>query len=177
MAFELPPLPYAEDALEPHIDAKTMGIHHDKHHAGYTNNLNNALAGNPGLASKSVSELLANLDSVPEAIRTAVRNNGGGYANHTLFWSTMGPNSGGQPTGEYGIRYSHVFDSGIETLASPETLVFVEDSAIDITVGALLLSGERDLRRSLQDTLGALGKSLVESKGNRSDGLRISTMD
>ena len=111
MAFELPPLPYAEDALEPHIDAKTMGIHHDKHHAGYTNNLNNALAGNPGLASKSVSELLADLDSVPEAIRTAVRNNGGGYANHTLFWSTMGPNSGGQPAGELAAAIGSAFGS------------------------------------------------------------------
>jgi Fe-Mn family superoxide dismutase len=111
MTFELPPLPYAEDALEPHIDAKTMGIHHDKHHAGYTNNLNNALAGNSELASKSVSELLADLDSVPEAIRTAVRNNGGGYANHTLFWSTMGPDAGGQPSGELAAAIDSAFGS------------------------------------------------------------------
>ena len=111
MTFELPPLPYAEDALEPHIDAKTMGIHHDKHHAGYTNNLNNALAGNPELASKSVSQLLADLDSVPEAIRTAVRNNGGGYANHSLFWSTMGPDAGGQPSGELAAAIDSAFGS------------------------------------------------------------------
>ena len=111
MAFELPPLPYAEDALEPHIDAKTMSIHHDKHHAGYTNNLNNALAGNPELAAKGISELLADLDSVPEAIRTAVRNNGGGYANHALFWSTMGPNAGGQPTGELAAAIDSAFGS------------------------------------------------------------------
>ena len=85
MAFELPPLPYAVNALEPHIDAMTMRIHHDKHHAGYTDNLNNALADNPELASKSIEELLANLDNVPEGIRTAVRNNGGGFTNNTLF--------------------------------------------------------------------------------------------
>ena len=111
MAFELPPLPYAEDALEPHIDAKTMSIHHDKHHAAYTNNLNNALTGNQVLASKSISALLADLDSVPEAIRTAVRNNGGGYANHKLFWSIMGPNGGGQPAGELAAAIDSAFGS------------------------------------------------------------------
>jgi len=79
MAFELPPLPYAEDALEPHIDARTMSIHHDKHHAGYTNKLNAALEGHPELANKSIEDLLGDLDGVPEKIRTAVRNNGGGY--------------------------------------------------------------------------------------------------
>ncbi|UCG22914.1 MAG: superoxide dismutase [Chloroflexota bacterium] len=100
MTFELPPLPYAVDALEPHIDAMTMRIHHDKHHAAYTNNLNNALSGNAELEAKSIEEILANLGSVPEAIRTAVRNNGGGYANHALFWATMGPNAGGQPSGD-----------------------------------------------------------------------------
>ncbi len=109
MAFELPPLPYAEDALEPHIDARTMSIHHDKHHAGYTNNLNNALAGKPELANKSVEELLANLDSLPDAIRTAVRNNGGGYANHKLFWNIMGPNAGGEPTGELAAAINSKF--------------------------------------------------------------------
>jgi Fe-Mn family superoxide dismutase len=100
MTFELPPLPYAEDALEPYIDAKTMGIHHDKHHAGYTNNLNNALSGNAGLEAKSIEEILADLDRVPEAIRTAVRNNGGGYANHSLFWAIMAPGAGGRPSGD-----------------------------------------------------------------------------
>jgi Fe-Mn family superoxide dismutase len=99
MAFELPPLPYAEDALEPHIDARTMSIHHDKHHAAYTTNLNNALANQPDLQGLSIEELLANLDRVPEAIRMTVRNNGGGYANHNLFWTIMGPNGGGEPTG------------------------------------------------------------------------------
>ena len=100
MAFELPPLPYAEDALEPHIDARTMGIHHDKHHAAYTNKLNAALEGHPDLAGKSIEELLGNLNAVPEAIRTTVRNNGGGYANHNLFWEIMSPRGGGEPSGE-----------------------------------------------------------------------------
>ena len=98
MPFELPPLSYAEDALEPHIDARTMGIHHGKHHAGYTNNLNAAIEGTD-LDGKSIEDILANLDSAPEGIRTAVRNNGGGYANHSLFWSIMSPNGGGEPTG------------------------------------------------------------------------------
>ena len=97
-AFELPPLPYAEDALEPHIDARTMGIHHGKHHAGYTSNLNAAIEGTD-LDGQSIEDILANLDSAPESIRTAVRNNGGGYANHSLFWSIMSPDGGGEPQG------------------------------------------------------------------------------
>ena len=96
--FELPPLPYAEDALEPHIDARTMGIHHGKHHAGYTNKLNAAIEGTH-LAGKRIEEILGDLDSVPAEIRRAVRNNGGGYANHNLFWQIMGPNGGGEPSG------------------------------------------------------------------------------
>src|SRR5690606_31054365 len=98
MAFQLPPLPYPEDALEPHIDARTMNIHHSKHHADYTDNLNNAIAGTD-LDNKSIEEILSNLDAVPENIRAAVRNNGGGYVNHALFWSIMGPNQGGAPSG------------------------------------------------------------------------------
>src|SRR5688572_33085409 len=98
MAFELPPLPYPEDALEPHIDARTMSIHHDKHHAGYTNNLNNAIEGTEW-EGRSVEEILRNIDQVPENIRTAVRNNGGGYANHRLFWTIMSPDGGGEPSG------------------------------------------------------------------------------
>ncbi len=111
MAFELPPLPYAEDALEPHIDARTMSIHHDKHHAGYTNNLNNALEGHDDLAGKSIEDLLGDLDSVPEGIRTAVRNNGGGYANHSLFWSIMGPDGGGAPAGDLAAAIDSAFGS------------------------------------------------------------------
>ncbi len=100
MAFELPQLPYAYDALEPHIDKETMNIHHSKHHNAYVTNLNNALAGNEELLSKSVEEVIANLDAVPEAARAAVRNNGGGHANHTLFWQILSPNGGGEPTGD-----------------------------------------------------------------------------
>lgn len=99
MAFELPPLPYAEDALEPHIDARTMSIHHDKHHAGYTRKLNAALEGHADWQNKSVEEILGNIDQVPADIRTAVRNNGGGYANHRLFWTVMSPDGGGEPSG------------------------------------------------------------------------------
>lgn len=99
MTFQLSPLPYANDALEPYIDARTMSIHHDKHHAAYTNNLNAALEGHDKLAAKSIEEILGNLDAVPESIRTAVRNNGGGFANHNLFWETIGPNGGGEPSG------------------------------------------------------------------------------
>jgi superoxide dismutase, Fe-Mn family len=99
MAQSLPPLPYAPDALEPHIDKQTMEIHHGKHHNAYVTNLNAALEKHPELQSKSVEELLRNINTVPEDIRTAVRNNGGGHANHTMFWQIMGPNAGGAPTG------------------------------------------------------------------------------
>jgi Fe-Mn family superoxide dismutase len=99
MAQSLPPLPYAADALEPHIDKQTMEIHHGKHHNAYVTNLNAALEKHPELQSKSVDELLKNINTVPEDIRTAVRNNGGGHANHTMFWQIMGPNGGGAPTG------------------------------------------------------------------------------
>src|SRR3984885_14115804 len=99
MAYELPPLPYPFNALEPHIDAKTMEIHHDKHHAAYVTNLNKALESSPELAKLPVDELIADLSKVPEAARTAVRNNGGGHSNHTFFWQIMGPGGGDEPTG------------------------------------------------------------------------------
>ncbi|WP_026369982.1 superoxide dismutase [Kallotenue papyrolyticum] len=99
MAHELPPLPYGYDALEPYIDQETMMLHHDKHHAAYVNNLNAALEKYPELQNKSVEELLRNIESVPADIRVAVRNNGGGHANHTMFWQIMKPNGGGEPTG------------------------------------------------------------------------------
>ncbi|MEM9283243.1 MAG: superoxide dismutase [Verrucomicrobiota bacterium] len=111
MAHELPELPYAQDALEPHIDATTMGIHHGKHHATYIANLNNALEGHADLESKSVEELVSDLASVPEAIRGAVRNNGGGHANHSLFWSIMGPDAGGSPSGDLGAAIDAAFGS------------------------------------------------------------------
>lgn len=98
MAFELPQLPYAYDALEPHIDKETMNIHHTKHHNTYVTNLNNAVAGTE-FENKTVEELVSNLDAVPENIRTAVRNNGGGHYNHSLFWQLLSPNGGGEPSG------------------------------------------------------------------------------
>jgi Fe-Mn family superoxide dismutase len=100
MAFTLPALPYANDALEPHIDARTMEIHHTKHHQAYVNNLNAAVEKAPELASKSLDDLMRGINSVPEAVRTAVRNNGGGHWNHSLFWQLMGPGKGGEPTGK-----------------------------------------------------------------------------
>ena len=100
MAYELPKLPYAHDALEPHIDAKTMEIHHSKHHGGYVTKLNAALEGSPDLQSKPLPEILADLTKVPENVRTAVRNNGGGHFNHSLFWNVMKKGGGGQPAGE-----------------------------------------------------------------------------
>jgi Fe-Mn family superoxide dismutase len=99
MAFTLPSLPYAFDALEPSIDAQTMQIHHGKHHQAYVNNLNAAIEKAPELGDKSVDELCASLTAVPEAVRTAVRNNGGGHWNHSFFWTIMGPNAGGEPSG------------------------------------------------------------------------------
>ena len=99
MAFTLPPLPYPSDALEPHIDKATMEIHHGKHHNAYVTNLNAAIEKAPELASKSLEDLVKGINSVPEAVRTAVRNNGGGHLNHSMFWQLMGPNAGGAPTG------------------------------------------------------------------------------
>ncbi len=112
MPFELPSLPYDNDALEPHIDATTMGIHHGKHHAAYIGNLNNALSGHPDLAGLSLDELLAdNCAAVPESIRTAVRNNAGGHANHSLFWTLMGPGGGGEPSGALADAINSTFGS------------------------------------------------------------------
>ena len=111
MPHTLPALPYALNALEPHIDAKTMEIHHGKHHQAYITNLNNALAGNAELEAKPLEDLIANLDAVPEAIRTVVRNNGGGHANHSLFWITIGPGKGGAPTGPLADAINAAFGS------------------------------------------------------------------
>ncbi len=111
MAYELPPLPYPNSALEPHIDAQTMEIHHDKHHQAYITNLNKALEGNAGLASKPINELIKDMSAVPENIRTAVRNNGGGHSNHSFFWNIMGPGNGGVPTGEIADAIKETFGS------------------------------------------------------------------
>jgi len=109
MAFTLPPLPYDFAALEPHIDAKTMEIHHGKHHQTYVNNLNAAIEKAPELANKSLDDLMRNVNKVPEAVRTAVRNNGGGHWNHSMFWQIMGPDAGGEPGGNLGNAIRSAF--------------------------------------------------------------------
>ena len=109
MAYELPPLPYDKKALEPHIDAQTMEIHHDKHHATYVTNLNKALDGKGDLSKKPIEELIRNLDAVPQEVRNAVRNNGGGHANHSFFWKLMAAGAGGQPKGKLGDDINATF--------------------------------------------------------------------
>jgi len=111
MAYELPALPYAKDALEPYIDAMTMEIHHGKHHAAYVANVNKAIAGKADLESKTVEQLISNLDAVPADIRGAVRNNGGGHANHSMFWKLLGPKAGGAPAGKLGDDITAAFGS------------------------------------------------------------------
>ena len=111
MSYELPDLPYSFDALEPHFDAKTMEIHHDKHHATYVAKLNEAVAGNSDLESKSVEELVSDLGSLPDNIRGAVRNHGGGHANHSLFWKILSPNGGGAPSGDLAAAIDSAFGS------------------------------------------------------------------
>jgi len=117
MAFSVPDLTYAFDALEPHIDARTMEIHHDKHHAAYVTNLNAALEGTP-YAEQSLDTILTSLDSIPEDKRMAVRNNGGGHANHTLFWEIMGPNGGGDPSGDLADAIADAFGGVSELKAA-----------------------------------------------------------
>jgi Fe-Mn family superoxide dismutase len=111
MAYELPPLPYDFSALEPHIDAQTMQIHHDKHHAAYVNNLNAALDKHSGLSDRRLEDIIKELTDVPEDIRTAVRNNGGGHINHSMFWKIMGPNGGGEPNGPIASAINETFGS------------------------------------------------------------------
>jgi Fe-Mn family superoxide dismutase len=116
MAYSLPPLPYAHDALEPYIDAKTMEIHHGKHHQAYVNNVNAALEGNADVAAKSIENLIAGLNEVPDSIRTAVRNNGGGHANHSLFWTILKPGGGSKPAGELADAINGAF-GGLDKFA------------------------------------------------------------
>jgi Fe-Mn family superoxide dismutase len=111
MAYELPPLPYPKDALEPYIDAMTMEIHHDKHHQAYVTNVNKAIAGKADLEQKSVEDLISNLDAVPADIKGAVRNNGGGHANHSMFWKLMAPKAGGAPSGKLADDIKATFGS------------------------------------------------------------------
>jgi len=121
MTYTLPDLPYAYNALEPFFDEETMHLHHDKHHQTYINNVNKALEAHPELASKSVEELVAQLDSVPEDIRGAVRNNGGGHLNHSMFWEWLAPNAGGTPTGEIATAIGSAFGSFDEFKAQFKT--------------------------------------------------------
>jgi Fe-Mn family superoxide dismutase len=111
MAYVLPPLPYPKDALEPNIDALTMEIHHDKHHGAYVTNVNKAIAGKPDLEAKTVEQLISHLDAVPADVRGAVRNNGGGHANHSMFWKLLGPKAGGAPTGALADAITSAFGS------------------------------------------------------------------
>ena len=111
MAYELPPLPYAKDALEPNIDAQTMEIHHGKHHGTYVTNLNKAIAGKADLEKKSIEQLIGNLDAVPADIRGVVRNNGGGHANHSMFWKLLAPKAGGAPSGKVADAINSAFGS------------------------------------------------------------------
>jgi len=144
MAHELPALPYAYDALEPHIDARTMEIHHGKHHAAYVNNLNKALEGHTDLQQKSITELLTDLNAVPEAIRGAVRNNGGGHFNHSLFWKIMQKGGGGEPAGELSAAIGSAFGSfdefkvkfsqaGATRFGSGWAWLMVQDGRLEVT--------------------------------------------
>jgi Fe-Mn family superoxide dismutase len=142
MAHQLPPLPYDAAALEPHIDAQTMQIHHGKHHAAYVNNLNAALEKHPNLQGKSAEELIRDLASVPEEIRTAVRNNGGGHVNHTMFWQIMAPGKGGAPSGAVGDAIKSSFgsvDSFKEQFAKAATTRFGSGWAWLIDAGGKLV--------------------------------------
>ncbi|HCT8935635.1 TPA: superoxide dismutase [Enterococcus faecalis] len=121
MTYTLPELPYAYDALEPYIDVETMHLHHDKHHNTYVTNLNAAIEKHPELGEKSVEDLISDMNTIPEDIRTAVRNNGGGHANHTFFWEIMAPNAGGQPTGAIKEAIDETFGSFDEMKAAFKT--------------------------------------------------------
>jgi len=143
MAYEVPPLPYDYDALEPHIDAQTMTLHHDKHHQAYVDKANDALAGGP-LDGKPIEEVIANLGQVPEDKRGAVRNNGGGHLNHSLFWESMSPNGGGAPDGDLGGAIDAAFGSfdafkeqfeaaGVARFGSGWAWLVVDGGALKIT--------------------------------------------
>ena len=143
MAHQLPPLPYDFAALEPHIDTQTMQIHHGKHHAAYVTNLNNALKDTPDLQNATIEEILSNINDVPEGIRQAVINNGGGHANHSMFWKIMGPNGGGEPTGALGQAISKAFgdfatfkaqvnDAGVKRFGSGWTWLVWDGSGLAV---------------------------------------------
>ena len=158
MAHTLPPLPYPKDALEPHIDAQTMEIHHGKHHNAYVTNLNNAIAGKADLEAMSIEEINMNLDKVPEDIRTAVRNNGGGHYNHTLFWNILGPNAGGAPTGALADAIATAFgslDAFKEAFAKAATTRFGSGWAwLVVKDGKLAITSTPNQDNPLQDGSG-----------------------
>ncbi|MCX7718701.1 MAG: superoxide dismutase [Candidatus Sumerlaeaceae bacterium] len=144
MPFTLPPLPYAANALEPHIDEQTMTIHHGKHHAAYVNNLNAALEGKAELEGKTLEELITNLDAVPEAIRTAVRNNGGGHYNHSMFWEIMTPGGPKEPSGALADAINAAFgnletlktqfnDAGVKRFGSGWVWLVLKDGKLQVT--------------------------------------------
>src|SRR5260370_39797768 len=157
MAYDLPPLPYGCDALEPHIDAKTMEIHHDRHHQAYVNNANGALEKHPELAQKSVEDLLRDINHVPEDVRTVLRNNAGGHSNHSIFWTIMGPGGGGAPTGHIGDAINSTFgsyDSFKEQLQKAAVGQFGSGWAwlLKDSGGKLLIQSYRDRSRPSQGT-------------------------
>jgi superoxide dismutase, Fe-Mn family len=163
MAFTLPPLPYDYSALEPHIDTETMQIHHDKHHAAYVNNLNAALEGQSALQSATIEEILGHIGDVPESIRQAVINNGGGHANHTMFWEIMGPNGGGEPSGALAQAINKAFgdfnslkakinDAGVKRFGSGWSwLVASQDGSLQVISTA---NQDSPLMQSLTPILG-----------------------
>ncbi len=169
MAHSVPPLPYPFEALEPHIDAKTMEIHHDKHHAAYVTNLNKALEGKSDLESKPIEKLIANISSLPENIRGAVRNNGGGHYNHSLFWTIIGPKAGGQPVGGLANAITKEFgsfDAFKEKFGNAGLTRFGSGWAwLSVSGGKLIISSTPNQDNPLMD--------VAESKGTPIIGLDV----
>ena len=165
MAFTLPNLPYGFDALEPHIDTQTMQIHHGKHHAAYVNNLNKALEGKKDFEAKSIEDLVAHINAVPENIRTAVRNNGGGHYNHSLFWETIGPKDGGEPTGELADAINSDlggFDAFKEKFTTAATTRFGSGWAwLTVSNGKLCVCSTPNQDNPLMDVAECKGKPIL----------------
>lgn len=165
MAFTLPNLSYGFDALEPHIDTQTMQIHHGKHHAAYVNNLNKALEGKKDFEAKSIEDVIAHINAVPENIRTAVRNNGGGHYNHSLFWETIGPKAGGQPSGELADAIKSdfgSFDAFKEKFTTAATTRFGSGWAwLTVTNGKLCVCSTPNQDNPLMDVAECKGKPIL----------------
>ncbi|MCC6759151.1 MAG: superoxide dismutase [Candidatus Omnitrophica bacterium] len=165
MAFSLPALPYATNALEPHIDAKTMEIHHGKHHAAYVNNLNKALEGKPELESKTIEQLINKIADIPEAIRGAVRNNGGGHWNHAMFWTILSAKGGGKPSGELATAIDRdfgSFDAFKEKFAQAATTRFGSGWAwLVVSGGKLVIGSTPNQDNPLMDVSDLKGKPVI----------------